>query len=262
MGLAGLLSSNAARAQSTLFSGCLAVAGGELDQSVWSGGIGATIVLVESFAAGQTITVTITNASNSLFDISGTTTLFSGETGTLTRSYVFLLAATVMLLADIQAKVSSGATISSTCSGKGSPPTPTPTPATPSDTDTAVNSGMDPVDQGRPGIGLNDLPSCQQKNNRLVKIRGRIARTEAYLEENDHERASQLQLIEEAYPNELGIDPESPILERTVAGYFFRIKQLGPRLSFDAANAEREKVGVVLRQLANKAVSSGRSTKN
>jgi hypothetical protein len=85
----GVLTGGSAEAQSSLATGCTAVSGGALNQSVGPGGSGITAVLVESFAAGETITVTITNASNSLFDISGTTTLFSGEVGTLTRSYVF-----------------------------------------------------------------------------------------------------------------------------------------------------------------------------
>jgi hypothetical protein len=261
----GVLTGGSAEAQSSLSTGCTAVSGGALNQSVGPGGSGITAVLVESFAAGETITVTITNASNSLFDISGTTTLFSGEVGTLTRSYVFLFAATFTLLSDIQAAASVGATISATCSGTSTPPpstpTPTPTPATPSDTDAAVNSGMDAIDAGRPSTGPNELPSWQQKNNRLVKLRDRIAVVEENLEENDKERAKRLERIEVRYPKDLGIDPESIAFQRAIAEYVFFIDQQGFRPSFETVEKAKTKVGNILRKLATDAAASGR-TKN
>jgi hypothetical protein len=211
-GVMGLLATDAQAQVSA--AGCSAGQSGVFNQTVGTGGSGTTVTRTLAFASGGTITVTIVGASNSLFDITGVTTLFSGETGNQTRSHTFTSATTATVSADIRAGGTGPAGISATCSsatsgsstGTTSTPAVTPTPESgrsktvgPSAEDKAVvvDSGSDALDRGRPSTSPAALPDFLEYKERkaierIVEARVDAARIREEREDEIHSNANDL----------------------------------------------------------------------
>ncbi|MEL7115806.1 MAG: autotransporter outer membrane beta-barrel domain-containing protein, partial [Pseudomonadota bacterium] len=133
--------------------GCSFTNAGGFDKNVPSGLSGTTTTETREFFAGETLTVTITNASNSLFEIAGFASVFNGQTGTQTASATFLVTATYTVFSDLQAGFSD-AQLRATCSfsstsGGGSG----------TDAANAVGGNLDAIDAARPSNAPGDLPS-------------------------------------------------------------------------------------------------------
>ncbi len=199
-----LLAPQGARAQSSM--GTCSDIGGFLDQSVAAGMNGTTQTATFTLQAGDEIVGEIRDASNSflLIDPPGVT-VFSGDTGTLVRSYVITVGGPVQISADIQAGPGGSATITVRCipvpvtvlppptSPFPTPsPTPTPTPTdpnTPPDPNTpttpitmmvpmqtrvdfiaAVKSAVNALDSARQNTAPSGFPGNQNADNNLLEF--------------------------------------------------------------------------------------------
>lgn len=96
---------SSATAQVAASAGCNAINGGVFNQAPASG-IGVTIAQTFELNAGETITVTITNATNSLAVV-GANVIFAGDVGSLSRSLTIIATGNFFIQSDIQGAGSS-----------------------------------------------------------------------------------------------------------------------------------------------------------
>ena len=154
---------NSAAAQGAISTGCAAVNAGSFDQTVAPNTNGTTRGGTFAFASGDTLRVGIQNARNSLFDIGGVTTIFSGETGTQTKTYAFTAAvASAFVSADIRANAAGPGTITASCIS-GSAGSSTGTTSSTASVTMSVDAALDGVDRVRPVTAPTALPSVQPR---------------------------------------------------------------------------------------------------